>query len=116
MRNLRSSHGWFRTCQERSVLGCVRLADTGGLAVPSPREVRGEGALASRIRSRGLTQFVRACPHFVWNFRACDAAAAAVLPSTTVVSKSLRARRYRTESAEASFTSGEKQEWSSEGP
>jgi hypothetical protein len=24
---------WLRTCQERSVLGCVRLADTGGLAV-----------------------------------------------------------------------------------
>jgi hypothetical protein len=65
------------------VLGCVRLPDIGGLTVPSPREVRGEGALASRIRSRGLTQFVRARPHFVRNFRACDATAAAVLPSTT---------------------------------
>ena len=101
MRNLQSSHAWFRTCQERWVLGCVRLADTGGLAVPSPREVRGEGALASRIRSRGVTQFVR-------NFRACDATAAAVLPSTTVVSKSLRVRRYRTERAETSLRSGEK--------
>jgi hypothetical protein len=108
MRNLQSSHAWFRTCQERWVLGCVRLADTGGLAVPSPREVRGEGALASRIRSRGVTQFVRACPHFVRNFRACDATAAAVLPSTTVVSKSLRVRRYRTERAETSLRSGEK--------
>ena len=62
---------------------------------------------ALRIRSHGLTQFARACPHFVRNFRACDAAAA-VLPSTTVVSKSLRVRRHRTESAEASLTSGEK--------
>jgi hypothetical protein len=63
---------------------------------------------ALRIRSRGLTQFVRAYPHFVRNFRACDAAAAAVLPSTTVVSRSLRVRRHRTESVEASLTSGEK--------
>jgi hypothetical protein len=78
MRNLRCSYAWFRICQARPVLGCLPLADTGGLAVPSPRELQGK---KPRRRGSGRAARRSSRARLVFNDRRFEVIASSSLPN-----------------------------------